>query len=70
MLKKSDTALLPLWLSFACNELRIFGEFTTLTKRIEQLPGNLDDLIKFIINRINGDFEGDVVVEVNASRVT
>lgn len=64
MLKKSDAALLPLWLSFACNELRIFGEFTTLTKRIEQLPDNLDALIKFIINRINTDFEGDVVIEV------
>ncbi len=67
VMKKSDSTL-PLWLSFACNELRIFGEFTTLTKRIEQLPDNLEGLIKFIINRVNGDFEDNVVNEVNASK--
>lgn len=33
----------PLWLTLACEELRVFGKFETLKGKIESLP---DDLIR------------------------
>ena len=33
----------PLWLTLACEELRVFGKFETLYEKIDTLP---DDLIK------------------------
>jgi hypothetical protein len=64
ILSKSETSRMPLWLSFSCNELKIFGEFTTITDKIAKLPDNLVDLIKQIINRVNSEFEDDIILEV------
>ena len=33
----------PLWLTLACEELRVYGNFERLSEKIESLP---DDLIK------------------------
>ena len=33
----------PLWLTLACEELRVFGQFEELIDKIENLP---DDLIR------------------------
>ena len=54
----------PLWLNFACNELRIFGEFTMVTKLIGELPSDLKGLLKKVINRINGEFKKDIIYKV------
>ncbi|CAF0741223.1 unnamed protein product [Brachionus calyciflorus] len=64
ILEKSSNNLSPLWLSFVCYELRIFGEYTTIDKKIQNLPFNLSELIKNIINRINMDFPNNIIKEV------
>jgi hypothetical protein len=64
ILSKPETSRIPLWLSFSCNELKVFGEFATITDKIAKLPGSLTELIKQIINRVNAEFEDDIVVEV------
>lgn len=38
----------PLYLSIACEELRVFGEFRNLTKKITSLPDDLLGLLKLV----------------------
>ncbi|KAM8960668.1 telomerase protein component 1-like [Pelodytes ibericus] len=42
----------PLWLTMACEELRVFGEFKMLTKKIAALPDTLQGLLEKIIERL------------------
>ena len=35
----------PLWLTLACEELRVFGSFELLTEKIQSLP---DELIRWV----------------------
>ena len=64
ILSKQVTSRIPLWLSFSCNELKVFGEFATITKKIAELPDELVELIKHIINRVNSEFKDDLIIEV------
>ena len=70
ILSKPETIRIPLWLTFACNELRVFGEFSMVTDKIKQMPHDLDDLIKYIIKRINSEFNDDLIVEVSFFKFT
>jgi hypothetical protein len=54
----------PLWLTLACNELKVFGEFTTVTLKIEMLSPELDGLILNIIKRIDSDISNDLIREL------
>jgi len=40
------------------------GEFTTVTKKIQQLPADYDGLVKEIIKRLNSDYNDNVIKEV------
>lgn len=64
LLSKSDSTMSPLWLSYVCNELRVFGEFTTVSKRIEQMSLDLKEILLQIIERINSDFRDNIIKEV------
>lgn len=64
LLNKTLENKLPLWLSYVCNELRVFGEFSMVNKKIEQLPADLEGLMAHIFNRINSDFRDNIVHEV------
>jgi hypothetical protein len=61
----NNDTLSPLWLSYVCNELRIFGEFTTINKKIENLPIDLTELIVQIFNRVNTDFKDNIIIDVS-----
>ena len=63
MIDKKGSSKLPLWLSFACNELRVFGEFTTVTKKIQEFPEEFDNLIAHVIQRINSEIKNNLVDE-------
>ena len=52
------------WLALACNELRVFGEFTMVTKRIAEFPNNTEEMVKYVIKRLNSDFEDEVINQV------
>ncbi|KAM3936475.1 telomerase protein component 1-like [Leptodactylus fuscus] len=51
LLQKSSSTN-PLWISLACEELRVYGVFETLTKKIIELPDSLQGLLKSIIQRL------------------
>ncbi|KAM5191660.1 telomerase protein component 1-like [Mantella aurantiaca] len=51
LLGKSSSAN-PLWLSLACEELRVFGVFEMLTKKIIGFPDSLQGLLGNIIQRL------------------
>jgi hypothetical protein len=64
ILAKSTQGFTPLWLNFACHELKIFGEFTTLNNKIENLPQDLTGLIANILDRVNNEFGDNIVQKV------
>ncbi|PVD30644.1 hypothetical protein C0Q70_09917 [Pomacea canaliculata] len=51
----------PLYLSIACEELRVFGEFRNLTKKITSLPDDLLGLLKLVIERTTKEYGGDLM---------
>ncbi|XP_014677971.1 PREDICTED: uncharacterized protein LOC106817788 [Priapulus caudatus] len=52
LLVRNPAARIPLWLAHACEELRVFGEFTTVTARIETLPESKEGLLGKILDRL------------------
>jgi hypothetical protein len=63
--KKNNGFLSPLWLSYVCNELKIFGEFSTINKKIENFPIDHTELIVQILKRVNADFPKNLVIDVH-----
>lgn len=47
----------PLYLTVACEELRVFGEFERVTERIEALPNAVESLFEQVLERIEEDHE-------------
>ncbi|KAM4808050.1 telomerase protein component 1-like [Rhinophrynus dorsalis] len=52
LLLHNTSSLNPLWLSLACEELRVFGVFETLTQKIIGFPNTLQGLLGNIIERL------------------
>ncbi|MBI2837255.1 MAG: DUF4062 domain-containing protein [Acidobacteria bacterium] len=51
----------PLYILVALEELRVFGKFEELEKRIYMLPDNVPDLFDQVLERIEGDFDPALV---------
>ena len=65
LLSKGNDVLLPLWLNFACYELKIFGDYLTLNNKIDEMPNTVESLIGYIFLRLNKEFEDDLIKKVN-----
>lgn len=61
LLMASPGASNPLWLSLACEELRVFGVFETITHHIKSLPATIKELLQLIINRLINEDENNNV---------
>ncbi|ESN94094.1 hypothetical protein HELRODRAFT_193832 [Helobdella robusta] len=48
----NESSRSPIWLSIVCEELRIFGDFATLTNKIKSFPSDLKHLLKEVIERL------------------
>ena len=64
LLMASPGASNPLWLSLACEELRVFGVFETITHHIKSLPATIKELLQLIINRLINEDENNNVEKV------
>lgn len=56
----------PLWLTLACHELRIFGDFTTLSTTIQNLPSTLFGLLKDILQRLVREDDTELMSKVGS----
>ncbi|MBX9717412.1 MAG: ATP-binding protein, partial [Microbacteriaceae bacterium] len=52
LLLRKEHSSLPLWLTVACEELRIFGVFERLNDAINQLPGTVPQLLQQTLARL------------------
>lgn len=43
---------LPMWLAVSCEELRVYGDFRSLSKKINTLPESLDGLVEEVLSRL------------------
>lgn len=48
-----------------CEELRIYGDFRTLTKRIQSLPESVDGFLRQILERLVQEDETDCMKKVS-----
>ena len=64
ILASQKEACNPLWLSLACEELRLFGEFERLTSKVRNLPGNLQDLVFTVLQRLVSEDKTQLVTRV------
>ena len=64
LLMASPGASNPLWLSLACEELRVYGVFETITHHIKSLPATIKELLQLIINRLIFEDENNNVQKV------
>lgn len=60
----------PLWLYTACEELRVFGSFRSLTARIAGLPGQLAGLLEAVVTRLTGEDETGYMAKVSSAKLT
>ncbi|MEO0101292.1 MAG: tetratricopeptide repeat protein [candidate division WOR-3 bacterium] len=54
----------PLYLRVALEELRLFGKFEPLTKRIESLAPDIPGMFEQVLERLEGDYGKELVKEV------
>lgn len=54
----------PLWLSMACEELRVFGDFRMLSSKIDALPLELGGLFQDILKRLMKEDETNCMEKV------
>ncbi|XP_078660094.1 TPR repeat-containing protein DDB_G0287407-like [Branchiostoma floridae x Branchiostoma belcheri] len=52
LLTSSAGAGNPVWLALACEELRVFGDFSRLTEKIKSLPDSMEGLMHTCITRV------------------
>ncbi|CAH1246870.1 TEP1 [Branchiostoma lanceolatum] len=52
LLTSSAGAGNPVWLAMACEELRVFGDFSRLTEKIKCLPASMEGLMHICITRV------------------
>lgn len=55
---------IPLWLSIACEELRVFGDFATVSSKIKNFPDELNELMKDVIQRLIREDETQALQKV------
>ncbi|XP_078577882.1 TPR repeat-containing protein DDB_G0287407-like isoform X2 [Branchiostoma floridae x Branchiostoma japonicum] len=64
LLTSSAGAGNPVWLAMACEELRVFGDFSRLTEKIDSLPASLEGLMNMLISRIVTEDETGYIAQM------
>ncbi|XP_033125459.1 telomerase protein component 1-like isoform X1 [Anneissia japonica] len=52
----------PLWLAIACEELRVFGDFSRVTEKIKSLADDLLDLLGQVLTRFEQENGGTLMI--------
>ena len=60
LISKRD-ACLPQYISLACNEVKIHGDFEELTKMIQHLPASKEQLLKQMVEKLEEDYGSNQV---------
>jgi hypothetical protein len=60
-LLKKEGSKYPLWLTLACEELRVFGSFELLTEKIQSLPDELISLEESVFERFEAAAGGELM---------
>nr|KAG5694860.1 hypothetical protein BaRGS_028788 [Batillaria attramentaria] len=55
----------PLWISLMCEELRIFGDFRTMDRKLAELPDTMDAFLNTVIKRLLAEDETGFVKKVS-----
>ncbi|XP_074662841.1 TPR repeat-containing protein DDB_G0287407-like [Tubulanus polymorphus] len=61
LLSKENSAN-PLWLSLACEELRVFGDYRRILEKIDSMADTLPDLLSQILSRFEHENGGSLMV--------
>ncbi|XP_033107315.1 telomerase protein component 1-like [Anneissia japonica] len=61
ILSSKREANLPLYLTLACEEIRMFGVFEELSKKLKSMAHTVSTLLVDIFQRLEGDFNKDII---------
>ena len=61
LLVSKREANLPLFLSLACEELRVFGVFEQVSERLKTMAHTVSHLLQEVLQRLEGDHDKDLV---------
>ncbi|XP_052772400.1 telomerase protein component 1-like [Mya arenaria] len=61
LLVSKKEASIPLYLSLACEELRVFGVFEKITSKLKSLPHTVPLLLQEVLSRLEGDLGKEIV---------
>ena len=64
-LLKHSSACLPMWLAIVCEEMRVFGDFATITEKIEGFPDHLEELMQDVLKRLLREDETQFMEKVS-----
>ena len=56
-----QSAPIPLWLSIACEELRVFGVYEELTRKVKSLASSVPQLIASVLTRIEKEHGKEII---------
>ncbi len=51
-LLEHKSSRIPVWLGVTCEEMRVFGDFATITGKIRNFPDDLIELFKQVLDRL------------------
>jgi telomerase protein component 1 len=60
LLNKRDAAV-PLFLSIACEEIRVFGVFEKVSEKLKKMPASLSGLLQDVLQRLESDLGQDIL---------
>ena len=55
----------PLWLYLVCEELRVYGDFRTLTKKVKTVSTSVEGMLSAIFRRLISEDESGHLEKVN-----
>ena len=53
----------PLYLSYLCENLRQFGDYSLVTKRLKTYPQTTDELLDVLLNEISATIDNQTLVD-------
>ena len=53
----------PIYLSYVCENLRQFGDYSLVTKRLKKYPTTLDDLLNFLLDEAYEIIDNRAVID-------
>lgn len=57
----------PQWMMWMCEELRIFGDFRMMDKKLSEMPDTMEDFLQLLLKRLLYEDDTDCIKKVSCT---